>query len=225
MPSSFHRLLALSLWLMIWIPLPGQTVDYPLKDWKKKLSVKKDVLQENFMEVYNDISAFDSLHRCIALNKLDEISNTGNVRLRLRAHVLVFSFAYSAGDCYQSNLSQVQTLEDDLRIAYELEDDMLAALINDALSWAYDNNGDPGQAIMYRIIAKELKEKVGLENFRQNSYMYHTLGNSLYGSRDYEGAVKAELVAIYYRGNTPETKEDSHDDYWVMNAWNNLGLA
>ena len=210
---------------MSWIPLPGQSVDYPLKEWKKKLSVKTDLVQNHFMEVYNAILQYDSMHQCIALNKLNELVKNANTRFRLRVHLLSYMYALQTSHCIDKKTPDIQVLEDDLRIAYEFEDDLLAAQINDALSWAYELNSELGHAIMYKTFAKEIREKEGYHKFRQNSMLFHFLGNLLYRSRDYEGAVKAELAAIHFRGDTPETESDTLDDYWAMNAWNNLGLA
>src|SRR4029079_6147099 len=104
--------------------LHGQHQNFPIEEWKNKLSVKKDDCAALRREVFEAIHRLDSIDQCPALYALEE--KQGNKRFHVRVNMLQEMLA-SNGHVCPENSTRSKDVEQSLQMAYEIEDNQLAA--------------------------------------------------------------------------------------------------
>ena len=123
------------------------------------------------------------------------------------------------------SVSELEMLEEALRMAYEVEDPLLTGEINSHLGNWYALKEQFGMAIMYKMIARDIRNKVGPSSFPDVAIDLFLLGDLLYKARDYREALKISGEALSYHGSMDFSRADSLNDYWAMNTWNDMGLC
>ncbi|HJW29042.1 MAG TPA: hypothetical protein VJ508_07300, partial [Saprospiraceae bacterium] len=222
MIQVFIRITWLALFL-IPILIPGQS-QFPLRQWKSKLSVKEDIGFQSIKEVGDEINAVDTTRRCEALHQLLQEAEDGNTRFQIRAAVIWSDLYPNVRGC-QDSIPNVEKLEQALRKCYEINDRSLAVTVHRALANEYSILNKPGLSIVHQLAMKEDMELTGLQHYRNYAMVLYALADHLYHSRDYRSAARLNQQALRYHGTDPYNTMDSLSDYWKMNTWNNLGLC
>jgi tetratricopeptide (TPR) repeat protein len=194
---------------------------FPIKEWKEKLSVKEDIGYLKQIEVGTELHALDPKQLCQALQELKEQAKQGNSRFRIKMALISVSYMSTCKD----SITPDAILEQALRECYELNDDHLAVLVHEGFANLYSSGGELGLAIVHKLAEIELMEKEGLQKFRNYAFTLYATADLLYHSDDYRAAVKLGEQALRYRGADEFNKMDSLDQNWQMNAWNVIGLS
>jgi tetratricopeptide (TPR) repeat protein len=200
----------------------AQHQNFPLEDWEKKLSVKKDECAVFRREIFQSILQLDSISQCPALYGLEE--RQGNKRFQIRVNLLKDMLATHGLACPE-NATRSNDLEHSLQVAYEIEDTQLAAELNMVLGQHHMSRLEFSMGVMYMLMGWDMARKEGLDHFTGIAMNLYVLADGLYKSRDYREAVKYNLLAIRYRIQTKSGEMDTLSQYWAMNTWNNLGLC
>lgn len=224
MSRCIRKLILLMLITALWRIGTAQDSSFPIAAWKAKLSVKKDLASINRREVYASLMALDSVRRCTAVQLLNDKVTQGNVRFKIRLNIIIGVYSGETRICPDIS-SQMELLEEALHLAYEIEDPLLAGEINSHLGDWYSSKQQYGMAIMYKMIARDLRDKIGPVSFPDVAIELYVLGDLLYKTRDYREAIRIIGEAIDYHGSMDVNRADSLSDYWAMNAWNNMGLS
>src|SRR5688500_13133704 len=165
----------------------AQDQAFPLKEWSRKLSVKNDIRLVQLTSVAREILKFDSTY-CKALSALEEMAPKRNKRIQSRLALLKANFSTQYGAC--SGWSPTDVLfKQGLELAYELDDQFMIAIFNEGLLTWHNARSDYGNAGMHGLIAKEIQESIGIENFYYLAYARYDLGFILYHSREYAASI------------------------------------
>ena len=202
----------------------GQANQWPLKEWKEKLSLRKDPRAEKLGEVYQSFLKLPAEDHCKVLADLRRQVPKSISRFEIRLGIIEAYVGLYLDKCIE-NSALIQILERSLNMAYEIEDDLLVADLNHLLDHAYRAKNEYGIASMYGLAAREQREKAGVHNFYSVSMALYNLGDLLYKTRDYKSAVSISHEAVNFHGALEVNKMDSLNDYWEMNAWNIIGLS
>jgi len=195
-----------------------------VNEWIEKLSVKKDIRLEKFTSVAREILKLDSTY-CEAFSALEEKAPRKNKRIQSRLNLLKGNYILdNGGHCPGWGPADL-IFKEGLQLSYEIEDDILIAIFNQGLLKWYHNQSDYGSAGMHGLIAKEIQERIGIENFYYLAYARYDLGYILYHSREYKESINASMKAIYWPEQPGASQGDSLDDMYKMYAWNTIGLC
>ena len=200
----------------------AQGQNFPVDEWEKKLSVKKDDCAVLRREVFNAIDYLDSINKFPALFALEE--TPGNNRFQMRVNLIKGLLALEGVNCPE-NSTGFPSLEQSLQKAYEIEDNLLASELNMLLGQFHMNRAEYSMGAMYLLMGWDLARKEGLVHFTGMPLILYVLADGLYKSRDYRSAVKFNQLAIQYRIVCKSGETDTLTKYWAMNTWNNLGLC
>src|SRR5687767_13383816 len=211
--------------LIIHSGLAGNTQDqaFPLKDWIRKLSVKNDIRLMQLTSVAREILKSDSSY-CKAFSALEEKAPKRNKRIQSRIKLLQANFSTEYGACPGWSPTDV-LFNQGLELAYEMDDQFLIAIFNEGLLTWHNARSDYGNAGMYGLIAKEIQEKIGIDNFYYLAYARYDLGFILYHSREYAASIDASMKAIHWSDQPGASPGDSLDETYKMYAWNTVGLS
>ena len=218
------RIILVCLSLLISYTAFGQEKELHIDQWIKDLSVKHDVRLAKFSTVYEQVARLDSTNKCLAFSRLQNEGPKNHKRY-------IIKLALLKDRCYEWDpvCDDKQTIEDILeegfKLAYEIEDEYLIALMNDALFKESIRKQKLGLGIMYGMIAREMEEEQGLENFEGIAFNRNHLSHSLYHSREYKMAIPVLHDALQGFTDPVTGKVDTLDPYYRMNCWNTLGLC
>ncbi len=209
----------LCLLLCFSVPVNGQTeVDYD--KWLSLLSIKEDLRAENYLTVFKEFLEVDSLQRCKVLETLKLKAGNKNKRLTIR---LMLLDAHYTNGCTTVE-SSIETLEQALTIAYEIEDELLVYRVYLHLTGHYLKVSKYGQSVMNGLLAKDLYDKLGREKIFQVRATLHHLAFSLYHSREYRSAIDIALLFLEPERNY-KRESDTVPELFELFTWNTLGLA
>jgi tetratricopeptide (TPR) repeat protein len=220
----FIKINVLFCWFACSFPCFGQRESLPIDQWIDQLSVKKDFQYHNYNQVSKDLSGLDSAQFCETLTRREEIGPGKNLRFRIRLILLKYQYRTTHQSCMGWQPIE-DMLKEGLRMAYESEDQYLIVQCNQALYSWYDIIGDYGSAGVYGLIAKDMQESIGIENFSFMAYGRYDLGFILFHSREYEASIESSREAISWASRPGVSPSDSIDDHYKMNAWNTIGLG
>lgn len=215
------------LYILLILPfiLNGQNGDYPYDQWIKDLSVRKDVMNEKFQNVYTQITKADTNDICQIINELLKRDPNGQSRLTIRLKMLEERLYYNQvikRRCTSDSIPDM--LLNVLGPAYELEDDRLLFQLYCLLAADYNAAVKNGEALLYGLLATELFNKYGPNELFPMAYTQYNLALSQYKTRDYRNSVNTAINLLHpQRGYL--LKHDTIDDGTKMRAWNTLGLS
>jgi len=196
----------------------------PMDQWIEALSLKHDVRLTRFYEVFQQFVNLDSTTRCLALSRLQTEGPKKNKRYTIKV-ILLKDRYYDWDPICGDSLTLEETLKEGFKLAYEVEDEYLITLMNDALFKEYNRKQKLGLGIMYGLIAREMEEAQGLENFTGIAFNRYHLSHVLYTTREYRLAIPVLHDALKGYTSTTTGKVDTLDLYYRMNCWNTLGLS
>lgn len=224
MLSSLRNFLLATLLCCTFGVLWAQHQEFPVDEWISKLDVKKDICAIKRREVLNSILNIDSSSRCQAILALEETALKADERIQMRLNLLISGLAKKGNLC-TINSNSFPSLEESLQKAYELEDNLLAADLNYALGTSHLNRYEFSMGVMYLLMAWDIANKEGLDQFINMANLLYFLADGLYKSHDYKAAAIYNKLAIQYRVQTKSGEIDTLTTYWMMNTWNSLGLC
>lgn len=179
---------------------------------------------EKLTSVIDELSRLDSAGTCNAIAKIEEKGPLKNKRFLARLHLLKAyrDFYFLCNET--GNLPLIELLQAGLRYAHEDEDPLLIANLNEALVDEYLHSNDFGSGLMHSMIANDIYEKTGKENFSKIAYSRYKLGYLLFCVREYELSLQTTLSAIKGFDDHPLKKSDTLDLRYHMYGWNTIGL-
>ena len=203
----------------------GQIDTLPIQTWKEKLSIKEDPGWVIWEKVFNEIQFLDTTYRCEVLALLHDNIKKQNTRYQIRLAIVTKHLNFSPGWNCPENRPGLELVQKALRQAYELGDNLLIAQINYFMALASLYEGKTSQSVTHYLMAKEMMEKAGLENFRYYSNTLYGLGEMLYSAEDYRGSINMFKLALKYPGHKKFDLPDTLDAHWKMRSWYTLGLC
>ena len=215
----------LSLFLLMCISGKAQT-HFPVKDWVKILSARKDLRLDKLFTIYNQLIDLDSNTLVLSVATLEKALPSDDKYAFIRFHLLksrlIMEKVYKEKIAVPELLS---ALKSGLQMSYELEDPVLMAEMHQALAMQSLFINDPGMGLMHAVATKDIQEKTGHEFFREVSYARHYLGILQYKAREFPDAILTLHAAL--RGDIiPELKPgDTLNARHQVWTWNTLGLA
>jgi len=224
MSFSPVRLFVYFLFSLLWFNSKGQKDAMPVDEWMEILSAKKDFHLEKFNSVLTAIGNLDSTDRCRAIAKLESDASKQNKRFAIKFDLLKANLSIGHDLCSSHRTSET-LLKEGLQQAYESEDEYLIAVMHLYLMGEYTRQGKYGLSVMHGLLAKELSETLGEQNFFGLAYNRYTLAYALYHSREYDLAVPVFRQAIKGFSYPESGFMDSLDRYYKMGSWNTIGLS
>jgi Tetratricopeptide repeat len=171
-------------------PFSGYTLNNQIvQDWLHKLENTGSKQAILFYKVYDTIYKMDGTNSAEAIKKLKTESEKDNERLQAKLKVLeaVIISQHNAGKPFEY---YIRLLEDALRTALTLQDDILTADICYWLAEMYWQPGKSAQAMFYIVKAIEMQEKLGPEKFPKNGLAYKIGADVLYNTGNYRQSVE-----------------------------------
>ena len=179
---------------------------------------------EKFNSIIDELIRLDSTETCNAIAKIEENGPAKNKRFLARLHLLK-GHPELYHTCNKAvSPTVIELLKEGLRLAYEIEDPLLVANLNEALAEEYLRKNDFGSGLMHSMTANEIYENEGIENFSSVAYARHNLGLLLYHAQEYDLSIQITLAAITGYDHHPLKKGDTLDLEHQMFAWNTIGL-
>jgi hypothetical protein len=166
-------------------PLNNQTI----QDWLHKLensSSKQPIL---FFEVYDTIFKMDDINSAEAIKKLKTDSKKNNERVQAKLKVLeaIVMPQHNSDKPFEY---YIRLIDEALRTALTLEDDILVADICYWLAEMYWQPGKSAQAMFYIVKAIEMQEQLGPGKFPKNNLAYKIAADVLYNTGNYRQSVE-----------------------------------
>ncbi|HZV43744.1 MAG TPA: hypothetical protein VFF90_04675, partial [Saprospiraceae bacterium] len=223
MPQSLTRWILISGFLLQGVLSYSQATEFPVGEWIKQLSSKKDDRYDVLNSIAFELSKLDSADRCLALSLLDERGPDSKIfrfRLNFIRASQYRSFLHCPGWPTLDSLTKAT-----LRYAYETENPFQIEIANQFMLGYHLYTGDYAAASMHGLIAKELQEEIGMEHFPTMANGRYDLGYALFHSREYEASIDANLDAIYRMSQRPGFRQDTLGPWYRMNCWNTLGMC
>jgi tetratricopeptide (TPR) repeat protein len=142
-----------------------------------------------FYEVYDAIFKMDATNSAEAIKilKTDSEKNNGRVQAKLKVLEAVIMIQHDAEKPFEYYL---RLMEEALRTALTLQDDILTADICYWMAEMYWQPGKSAQAMFYIVKAIEMQEKLGPEKFPKNSLAYKIGADVLYNTGNYRQSVE-----------------------------------
>jgi Tetratricopeptide repeat len=165
-------------------PLNNQIV----QDWLHKLENTGSKQAILFYEVYDTVFKMDGTNSAEAIKKLKTDSEKDNERVQAKLKVLeaVIMIQHHGEKPFEYYL---HLMDEALRTALTLQDDILIADICYWLAEMYWQPGKSAQAMFYIVKAIEMQEKLGPEKFPKNSLAYKIAADVLYNTGNYRQCV------------------------------------
>jgi len=223
MRSAFHGILVFMLFFILSPSGYGQTEQYPIDKWVKALSAKNDLRFVHFYEVVDDFKAIPKAMQCQAIKKIEEEGPTRNKKFKLKYNYLKGYLDSEYNIC--ADVSAEDVLKEALREAYELEDEVLIAELNDCLGWYYNLNKDYNKAVLHGLIARDMEEHSGIEHFNNLASRRFQLGYALYQTHDFEKCLTLSKEALNWYQDPHALPSDTLDPGAKFYAWNTIGLC
>lgn len=224
MPLVTFRLVLLSICSLLWLKTEGQQDSIPMDEWISVLSAKKDFRLEKLTAISQQLLAMDSISRCREITKLEAISQKRNKRLAIKLDLIKSELALNNKRCPGQPFNEA-ILKEGLQLAYETEDDYLIAVMNEALLNEYTRLGKSGLGVMHGLLAKEMSESLGEENFPGLAASRYALAYLLYHSREYKQAIPVFQQAIKGFSYPALGLLDTLSTLYKMYSWNSIGLS
>jgi tetratricopeptide (TPR) repeat protein len=165
--------------------LNSQTV----QDWLHKLENTDSKQAILFYEVCDTIFKMDDINSAEAVKRLQTESEKDNERVQAKLKVLeaIVMSQHNGGKPFEY---YIRLMEEALRTALTLQDDILTADICYWLAEMYWQPGKSAQAMFYIVKAIEMQEKLGPEKFPKNSLAYKIGADVLYNTGNYRQSVE-----------------------------------
>ncbi len=159
-----------------------------IQDWLHKLENSSSKQAILFFEVYDSINKMDDINSAEAIKRLKTVSEKDNERVQAKLKVLeaVIIIQHHAQKPFEYYL---HLMDEALRTALTLQDDILTADICYWLAEMYWLPGKSAQAMFYIVKAIEMQEKLGPEKFPKNSLAYKIGADVLYNTGNYRQSV------------------------------------
>ncbi len=218
------RIVLVYLYLFISYTSYGQDKQLPIDQWIKVLCLKHDIRFTQLYKVCAQVAGLDSTTKCLALSRLKKEGPQKNKRYTIKLDLLKRSCFDWTPVCDDPRTLE-EILSEAFKLAYEIEDDYLIAMVNQYLMMDYIRQNKLGQAVMYGMIALGLQKEQGQENFGGYSSIRDHLGMTLYKSREYSLAIPVLYEAVHGYVNPSIGVSDTLDPYYRMNGWNALALC
>ena len=223
MRSTRQYILVVILFLFLSPTTYGQANQYPIDKWVKALSIKKDSRFIRFYEVVDDFKVIPKEIQCHALEMIEKEGPSRNEGFSIKYNYLKGYLDSEYSIC--ADVSAEDVLKEALRMAYEFEDDILIAELNEYIGWHYNLNKDYNKAILHGLIAREMEEREGLEHFNKLADRRFQLGFALYQTHDFEKCLTLLKEALYRQDDPRALPSDSLDIPGKMFVWNTMGLC
>jgi len=218
------RIVLIGLYLFISYSGLGQDSPLLMDQWIKDIAVNHDARLTKLYAVYEQVTQLDSADKCLALSRLQKEGPNNNKRFTIKLDLLK-DWCFEWNPVCDDGRTLEEILKEGFQLAYEIEDDYLIAVMHTALFHESIRLQKFGLGIMYGMIAREMEESQGLENFITISSNRNHLGHALYTSREYILAIPVLKDALRGYSNPASGVVDTLDPYYRMNCWNTMALA
>ncbi len=200
----------------------GKAENSDVARWIRALSIKEDIQTQQLRSVYREIAAQDSSTVCRILSEMDRRGLRRNKRYQIRLRMLNFLLWRNA--CMPHERF-VRIMHEALDLGYEIEDRLLIADVSQMLAGSINYYRDIGSAVLHSVNAADLQDQIGPENFHNVAIDRYRLGILYYHTEEYHKTIDVILRALEWRLDTIPIHAHPTDVFYVMNAWNTLGLA
>jgi tetratricopeptide (TPR) repeat protein len=196
--------------------------EFPVNEWVKRLSDKNDLISHRiFMDT---IGKIDYPGYCPILKRMYDMKQGHNTWFQIRIDVIYAQYVFGIEACPEGPQT-IDLLNEALQKAYEIEDDWLIAEVYQLTAYAHTVRHNIGAGLMYGLLAKELREKIGEDKFVFLPTSYYELGFVQYHTRDYKESLENLIKALNHPGSPAVNRTDTLSEIYKMFAWNTIGLC
>jgi tetratricopeptide (TPR) repeat protein len=218
MPATLKKyFLSLLLLLFLRAGLFCQQPGFPVREWVKKLSVKKDPAQSHYISVRDSLVRYDSASIMHALRKLETYASGSNHYFNARCYALQANMHMIY--VYPRQIDFLRTVLDKaMQEAYKTGDDLLVAQISAIYGLVMAICNEVERSITFYLKATELFERLG--DKKSYTSISIDLGERLFYTRDYE-----TCISNIKRGLENWTDTGGGADYTRIRLLNTIGQA